>query len=68
MHAVGHIFHMRLSRPVAFPYSGKHLLGNLSVQPAHAVCLLACVKREHAHGETLRSVGVLTAHVDEVIP
>ena len=68
MHTVGHIADVAFLPVVTLPDAGEHLLGDLTVQPAHTVCLLACVEGEDAHRETLVGVGVLTAHVHKVVP
>ena len=38
------------------------------MEPAYAVCFLAGVESEHAHGETFVGVGVLTTHIHKVVP
>ena len=68
VYAVGDIAHMQLFGVVAGPYWCEHLLRHLAVQPAHAVSLLAGVESEHRHRETLVAAGMLTTHVDELLP
>ncbi len=68
MNAVGDIAYMAFTPVVAFPDSGEHLLGNLAVEPAYAVGFLAGVEGEDAHGEALVGIGVLAAHVHQVVP
>ena len=68
MDTIGHITHVRLFGSITFPDTGKHFLGNLSVKPAHAVCLLTGVEAEHTHRETFVGVGILTTHVHEIVP
>ena len=68
VHAVGDVSYVRLLGSISFPYSCKHLLRHLAMEPAYAVGLLACVEREHAHGEAFVGVGVLAAHVHQVAP
>ena len=68
MHTVGHITDVAFLPVVTLPDAGEHLLGDLTVEPAHTVCLLACVEGEDAHRETLVGVGVLTTHIHKVVP
>ncbi len=68
VHAVCHVAHVALTPVVALPYSLEHAFRHFAVEPAHAVGFLTGVQREHAHGETFGRVGVLAAHVHEVLP
>ncbi len=68
VHTVGYVTYVAFLPSVAFPDTGKHLLGHFAVEPAHAVGFLTCVEREHAHREAFVGVGVLATHVHEVVP
>ena len=69
MYTVGNVAHVHFFREVTFPDGSKHLLGNLSVQPAYTVHFLRSVAGEYGHAETLALVaGVVAAEVHEVVP
>ncbi len=66
--AICDISYMAFFPAVAFPDASEHLFRHFAVEPRYAVCFLACVEREYTHGEAFVSVGVLAAHVHEVVP
>ena len=68
VNAVGNVAHVAFLPVVALPDTGEHLLRHLAVEPAYAVGFLAGVESEHAHREALVGVGVLAAHVHQVVP
>ena len=69
VYTVGNITHMIFFREVALPDSGEHFLGNLAVQPAHAVDFLRSVTGKDRHAETFTFVArVVAAQVHQVVP
>ena len=69
MYAVGDVVHMQLLGEITGPNGAEHLLRYLAVQPAHAVCLLACIQSEDGHRELLVViVRVRTTHTDQIVP
>ena len=69
VHAVSDIADMALLGEVATPDVGKHLLGNLTVEPTDTIDFLTSVAGKSTHAELLAVViGVLTTHTDELIP
>ena len=69
VYTVGDVAHVHFFREVTFPDGSKHLLGNLSVQPAYTVHFLRSVTGEYGHAEAFALVaGVVAAEVHEVVP
>ena len=60
---------MALFGIITLPYTGKHLLAHLTMQPTYAIHFLRGITCKGAHAESLALViGIHTAHADELIP
>ena len=69
VYTVGNVAHMAFFGEVTLPDGSEHLLGNLSVQPAHTVHLLRSIASEYRHTETFTLVArIVTSEVHQVVP
>ena len=65
--AIGHVAYVKLLGEVSLPDGGKHLPGDLTMQLADAISLLAGIESKDAHGEFLMRPGVLSPKVDQLL-
>ncbi len=49
VHAVGDVAYVAFFPRISFPDAGEHFLGHFTMEPAYAICFLACVEGEYAH-------------------